>query len=337
MDVEVDNLRAALHWADRQRTSAVSAPTEEDHLTQVNGSLGLRLATALWPYWWTRGHLSEGRAWLERFLVDDRLTVGLPVDSAARREASSDLRARALAGAGILAAEQTDYATATALLEESMALRRGLGDSREDAQVLNTLGTVARDQGDYERATALFSESLKILQDNGDPRSVGATLTNLGEVARYRGDLDRAQALHDEGLTLFRWLNDQPGIATSLYNHGLIAQDRGERQRALALHQESLTLFHELGDMVGVAWSLEGLATVIGALGQPERAARLFGRAAALREAAGAPLPPAARDGYVRVLEVVRAQVGEAAFDGAWAEGMGLSVDRALDVAFAPA
>jgi non-specific serine/threonine protein kinase len=320
LETEIDNLRAALRWAqahDQRET-------------------GLRLGGGLWRFWWGHGHLSEGRAWLEGFLADKDDHVSEGADPARQTEALSDLRAKALAGAGILAAEQADYPRATARLEESLALRRALGDTRGGAEVLNILGTIARDQDQYERATTLFGECLEILRALGDIPGVATSLSNLGEVARYRGDLDRARALHDESLTMFRALGDKQSVATSLYNHGLVAHDRGDHERALALHQESLALFHAMGDTVGVAWSLEGLAGVNLALGAPERAARLLGTAAALRDALGAPLPPAARAAHGRVVAAVRTALGAEACDAAWAQGRSLSPEQAIDLALSP-
>jgi non-specific serine/threonine protein kinase len=339
LEAEVDNMRSALRWAREHAAMAVNAPappwppSADGNLVGNGAIVGLRLAAALWRFWWEHGYLGEGRTWLEDFLAAEEAHA----PRARETEASSGLRARALSGAGILAAEQADYEWATARLEESLALRRALGDTRGGAEVLNTLGTIARDQGDYVHATELLGESLEILQAVGDSQSVAATLSSLGEVARYRGDLDRAMALHDESFTMLRTLGDKQSIATSLYNRGLVAHDRGDHRRALALHQESLTLFHVLGDTVGVAWSLEGLAAVIGVLGQPERAARLFGTASALRSALGAPLPPAAQAGHDRTLTAVRASVAADTFDAAWAEGTAFSPEQAIAAALAPA
>jgi non-specific serine/threonine protein kinase len=335
LEADVDNLRAALRWAGGHATMVVVEPALPRLSAQDSdrASVGLRLAAALWRFWWEHGYLSEGRAWLGGFLADEAARA----QSRPRTEMSSSLRARALAGAGILAAEQADYGWATALLEESLALWRALGDTMGGAEVLNTLGTIARDQGDYARATRLFGESLEILRTAGDSQSVAATLNNLGEVARYRGELDQARALHDESLAMFRTLGDQQRIATSLYNCGLVAHDRGDHRRALALHQESLTLFHAAGDLVGMAWSLEGLAGVIATLGHAECTARLLGTASALRATVGAPLPPAAREGHERTLAAVRASLTAAAFDAAWAEGMAISPEQAIAAALAPA
>jgi hypothetical protein len=64
-----------------------------------------------------------------------------------------------------------------------------------------------------------------------------------------------------------------------------------------------------------------------------QRAARLFGAAAALREAIGAPLPPVEHAAYDRSVAALRAALPEAAFAAAWAEGRRMTVDQAIDTA----
>jgi hypothetical protein len=106
----------------------------------------------------------------------------------------------------------------------------------------------------------------------------------------------------------------------------------------LRLYTESLALFYAGGDRVGAAWSLEGLAGACGALGQLERAAHIFGAAATLREAVGAPVPPAARAAYDRALQAVRLELASRkgdAFAAAWERGRGMALDEAVDEACA--
>ena len=89
-------------------------------------------------------------------------------------------------------------------------------------------------------------------------------------------------------------------------------------------------MFGEAGDKFWMAVCLEGLAGVAAAQGQPVGAARLFGAAAALRGAIGAPMEPARRAAYERHLAATRAQLTEEAFATAWAEGRALTPEQAV-------
>ena len=62
------------------------------------------------------------------------------------------------------------------------------------------------------------------------------------------------------------------------------------------LLQEGLKLHHERGNTPGLIHCLETLGKVAASQGNAERAARLWGAAAALRDGAGAPLPPRQRN-----------------------------------------
>ncbi len=138
--------------------------------------MGLRLAGALWRFWYVRGHLSEGRRWLEGLLAEGDSTE----DSVGRSAA----RATALRGAGVLALYQGDDARAHALLEESLAQTAGSAYDRSAA--LHDLAKLAHLQGNYERATALCEESLALNRRHGITWSIASALVNLGRVARAR-------------------------------------------------------------------------------------------------------------------------------------------------------
>jgi predicted ATPase/Tfp pilus assembly protein PilF/DNA-binding XRE family transcriptional regulator len=268
LEAEHDNLRAALGWA-RERGP---------------GERGLRLAGALWLFWLTRGHLSEGRGWLEAALAGDG-------------SASPATRATALNGAGMLAYVQCDYPRATALHEEALALRRTLGDKQGIANSLLNLGLVAYRQGDYGRAAARHEESLKLARDLGDRRGIANSLSNLGHVAYRQGDYGRAAALYEESLALRRDLGDRAGIAecfeglavvaAALGSLGTVASDQRDCGRAADLLEESLTLFRDLGDTWGMAFSLNSLGDVAHQQGDYARAAALHEEALALQRALG--------------------------------------------------
>ncbi|MGH2344051.1 MAG: ATP-binding protein, partial [Chloroflexota bacterium] len=190
LTAEHDNLRAALSWSTAVETQRGSGP-----------ATGLRLAGALWRFWWMRGFPHEGRRWLEMTL-------------AAAGSAPAHLRARALAGAGVLAADQGDYTRARSLHEESLALWRTLGDMDNVAGALNNLGSAAQQQGDYRAARLLHEESLAFWRAQDNRPGIAGALNQLACIARDdQSDYARASSLLEESLALRRSLGDARGIA----------------------------------------------------------------------------------------------------------------------------
>jgi predicted ATPase len=238
---------------------------------------------------------------------------------------------------GNLAHDRGDLAQAQTLHEESLLLARKLGNKTGIAASLNNLGNVAHDRGDLARAAALHEESLLLAQELGHKWGVARSVGNLGTVARAQGDLARAQVLYEKALALRRELGDKPGMANSLSNLADLAHDQGDLAQAQALYEEALVLGSELGDKQGIAGCLEDLAAVAQAGQRPMRAARLFGAAAALREAIGAPLSASELAHLDRRVAEVRSHLGESAYAAAWAAGRALSWQAAVSEAMAPA
>ena len=311
LDREHDNLREALQTAvDRG---------EEEH--------GLRLVGALWRFWWTRGYLVEGASRLRSVLsVQGQSSPAAGSPSGPTRA----LRAQALHGLGVLLQEQGDYMEAEACHEQSLALRRALGDRRGVAFSLNSLGVLAMDQGEYPRAEALYEESLALKRELGDTRGISGTLNNLGIAVSAQGHAERAEALYQESLDLCRALDDQDGIAVALVNLALVALDRHDTAAAEALLNQSLALFLELGDQDGAVECLEGLAGVASLRGEPERAARLFGASTAVRTAIHTPWTRVEQQRYEPMIAETRRLLDEAAWAVAWAEGQGMRPEQVI-------
>jgi predicted ATPase/DNA-binding CsgD family transcriptional regulator len=340
LEAEHDNLRGALGWS----------------LDQQEAETAAQIGAAIWRFWLLRGHMSEGRSFLERALA------GLSGKDA--------VRAKALNVAAILASLQDDYTRARTLAEESLALSRELAERKQTGYALYILGRLARIEGNYGgavtffeeslalfrelgqqddialvlsdlgltvlnlgedvRATALCEESLAISRELGDPRAIASWLANLGMIVLARGDDQRAKELCEESLAIRRALGYKGGCAHTLTILGRIALHQGAYERATACYTESLTLRQETGEKEGIATALEGLAAVTGAQGQPARAAGLYGYAASLRTLLGAPLPPIDRPAYEQTVAALRAQLDEPTFLKTWTAGQAMTLEEAL-------
>lgn len=306
LDADHDNMRAALAWAGERADDG-----EET---------ALQLAGALWRFWWIRGHLAEGRRWMEGLL--------------GRGGGSAAVRARALNGGGNLAWGQGDYAQATAWYEESIVSWRQVGDAAGIARALSNLGMVLHEQGDPGGAQARYEESLALHRQQRDLNrwSIAATLNNLGRAVHEQGDRARAGALFAESLALKQEIGDSAGTAATLGNLADVASADGDYLHAATLYRDSVALYDALGDHGGIAFGCEGMAhmaaQVESAAADPLRAVRLLAAANALRTAADLPLPPAEHDHYYgQNLVNLRQALGDRVFEDAWAGGQALSVD----------
>jgi predicted ATPase len=251
LEAEHDNLRAALAW------SAGHDETET----------GLRLAGALLSLWWVRGHLSEGRAWIDRLLALQGV------------DARTAVRAKALNTAGILARRQGDLAVARQFLGESLAIGRELGDRWHVGALLAEIGYVTLCEGDRKSAEALLKESLKVNREVDNKPEVAGALGNLGHIARLQGDWDTARALYAEGLSIRKRLRDQHGIARSFQNLALLALDQGDYGTARARWEAALATNRELGFRSGQAENLQGLGRLAYLLGDLKAAQNLLDEA----------------------------------------------------------
>jgi predicted ATPase/DNA-binding CsgD family transcriptional regulator len=305
LEEEHDNLRAALQGA----------------VTRQESELALRLAGALAWFWYDRGHLREGRQWLDAVLADPEA-------------GPAALRAKALVGAGGIAHRQYDLGSAAAYLEAGLLLSRELGDVWHSALALINLGLVAHDQGDYAGARRLHEESLELYRATGDPWGIGTALNNLSWAALFEGDHMRARSMAEEALALRGTLGDTLGLANTLYTLGRVAQAEGDEAHARAFLAEAISLFRELGDRWGLAACLETLA-LADALsrrgeGHATRAARLWGAADAVREALGAPLTAGDRRIHERQQAAIRVRLGQERWHTAWSAGRALQLHEVL-------
>lgn len=340
LEAEHDNLRAALGWS----------------LEQQEAETAVQISAAIGRFWLLRGHMSEGRRWLERALS------GFSEKNA--------LRAKALNVAAILASLQDDYKAARTQVDESLALSRELGEKKQTGYALYILGRLSRVEGnyvgavnyfeeslalfrqldekhdmalalsglgltvlyleEYERATSLSEESLALSRELGDPRAIASWLTNLGIIMLARGMHTRAQELCEESLAIRKALAYKGGCAHTLTILGRIALAQGAYERATACYKESLTLRQETGEKEGIATALEGLAAVTRMQGQLVSAARLYGSAESLRTLLGAPLTPIDRPYYQQNVTAIRAQLDEPTFLKAWTAGQAMTLEEAI-------
>jgi predicted ATPase/class 3 adenylate cyclase len=299
------NFRAALSWC-----SSAGEP-----------ELELRLTAALAYFWWTRGHLREGRFWCGDALAK---TNG----------AATEAHAKTAAQASYLAYKQGDYEHARALAEEGLRVSLKAGTAASAAGALLTLGNVSFvADGDTDRADALYEEAAAAARAADDESLLAVVSSNRAAVALKRGEYQSAKAHAKDALALSEKIGDKWRIGDSLNQLGRIALQEDAIDEAARCFAKELRLAHERGSPEDVAQALDELAAVAVRRGGPERAARLCSAAAQLRRQVDAIASRPLEEVHRGTLIAVRDQLGDNRLRAATAEGEALSLDDAVGYA----
>jgi predicted ATPase/DNA-binding CsgD family transcriptional regulator len=229
------------------------------------------------------------------------------------------------------AIDQGEFMRARLMAEEGLALFRMSGDKRGIVYALLRLGRVYYfSQEDLASAYSLAEEALKISREVGYKWGMASSLGLLGQLILKQGDTIAAYSLLEEALVIRREIGYGWGIAWGLYSLGWVAFDQSDYSVAKALFEECLAILREWEDKEFLASGLEALGAVVSAQGDPIWAVQLWGAAEALREMIGAPIAPASRATYDRLVAEARAQLSEEIFAARWAEGRSMPPEQVL-------
>jgi non-specific serine/threonine protein kinase len=264
---EHDNLRVALRYG----LSAGAAP------------LAGRIGAAAWTFWKIRGHIAEGRDWLERILegsdglepaVLTEVLIGaaeLAVDQGDMRAGQGYLdRALALvsthsdaryvatitAKLASLPHKAGDLRAAVALKQEALAAARAAGDDWILGGVLSDLALLLEDLGDHRRAALLAEEAVELARRSANPYLIADATLSAGEIALNREDFEAARRLFEDASSHAETVGFGVIGAWALAYQGKLALATGVPQQARSLLERSLENFKELDYPIGASWAL---------------------------------------------------------------------------------
>jgi predicted ATPase/DNA-binding CsgD family transcriptional regulator len=343
LEAEFDNIRAALAFS-------VADPDSAEP--------GLRLAAGLRWFCHMRGHGGEVLEALNALL--ERPDARTP----------TQVRARALTASCHLRDRFADDSPVPSLAAEALTIARDLADDAVAADALSQLCWFRFQHGDSPAALADIDEAVGLARAAGDPRLIAEILGRRAVFTGETGDLDTARADQEEALTLSRAAGNNYRLAITLGNLGVDDLLAGQLRAARAHLQEASTLHDELGyQILSVALrqnlgfldlidgdpgearrhfldsldtcrvtgstslahgALLGLALAASADGDPATAATLHGVADEHAGRAFQALEAGLRD---RDHARLRAALGDAAFEAAYARGRTLSQADAIALA----
>ena len=311
LDKLAGEIRAALHWC----------------VTRGTARAGLRLVCGLEQWWRERGLAREGRLWLFR-LYGRMAETGERVDE---RVLADAYHVHSLqSGADGEHAEQLRYS------HQAEAAARRVGDPGLLARVLATRCWALFDLGELDSA----EQACRELIDWAGKQEVAAdalfAVYCLALLLRRRGALDEAAELLAAARAAEASRPAVRGRRTADHLLGMVALARGDLVAAhdhlvVALRSRMTYGFH-----TRACDSLAAMAVRCAAGGDPRTAARLFGAVNAARGRLRVP-QGGFGDYWSRQEAQVRSALGDAAFDREYADGGGLTLDQAVQLALSVA
>ncbi len=284
--------------------------------------LALRLVGARWEYWAITGDVAVPRRWAEDTL--NRLWTGDP-----------GIRAEAASAAGTLCWLLGDLDSAVRYHGEALELFRDSGNPSGVAWSTMCLAVQEANAGRFDAAEVTARAALELARTAGAPHVLAGCHVTLGVLAIYRGDDRAAQAHQLDALAISEDSGDHRAAAMALINLSDIAEGRGEWLQAAGFVRRALRNSRRVGDQVQALFGIEAMGELRLRLGAPVAAARLLGAAHRHRTSMAQPLDAHERAALDDILDEIRSAAGLVAFAVAWADGLELTLDAAIDEAMA--
>jgi predicted ATPase len=334
------------------RRAAGHAADDPDGTTQV-----LRFGAALKRYWMARSRDQEA------------LTLLLPVLDRPGARADPELFGTALLTAAI-AARRLDIAIARRRAEQAVKLARQL---HADPLLIESLGALsaiccyagepeqgllhgreavqrARQLGDdvllgvsldlyltcgpftgTAHAEQLFTEAIACTQRSGDHFFSHYLHSCAGIYALRAGDIPAARAHLQQASQAMRAIGAD--FFDLSINMGWVLRQDNDPDGARSSFQAGLRMSRRSGDRVGIAYASLGLACLAADTGNWHQAAVLHGVAQTFLDPTGQPWDELEARYRRDSLDKVRAHLGQDQFERAYAQGMALGLEEALDLA----
>jgi tetratricopeptide (TPR) repeat protein len=232
------------------------------------------------------------------------------------------------------------FEDAVPFARDAVALARASGEEWIIADALNNLGVALRSERDLAGSQRALEESLGLRRKIGDLEGVTAGLSGLALVALAEDDFGRAEVLFREAFEISDKRGDVFYDAARDVVFAYLAFGRREYDVATTRCVRALISSTEHGFQQFTAYALETLAGVAAVEGRLWQAARLLGAAVAISDRirggahTGERLSRVEYDwearAVTRALERARSAVGAQAWDAAVANGRSLRLDEAL-------
>jgi DNA-binding SARP family transcriptional activator/Tfp pilus assembly protein PilF len=261
----------ALAWYDSERVNIVAATRQAE--ASGRPDLAWRLATPLYILCNRRGN------WADCIAVH-RLAL-----ESAQQEGNRQAEAWVLNNLGDALGVIGD-SEAIELLEQSLAIRREIGDHLGEAQAVNNLADAYEELGRREEAVALLRRALDLNREVGNQYGEVVALGNLGAALVHLHRAEEAAPILEEACAAYAKM-DFRRAGYVLHSLGECYGSLGRDDEALDCLAQSVACHQAVGNRLQQAFTLKSLAAVQASRGLTAQARESRAQAAAIFDELG--------------------------------------------------
>jgi predicted ATPase/class 3 adenylate cyclase len=354
IQVEMDNLRAALEW---------SLQNNVEGMLDLAANIAMNLS-------WSGGQV-EGIAMLTAAL--DKFRALPPAENDIGRKREESLM-RACFSLGTISVGSGDIMLSRSALQEAIRIARQLGDKfmlgyslemfsnssifikAEDslpaaqegleifkelndnaglAMAYSNLSRWAAINGNFEESQKYLALLQEITKDIPLSFQSGILLLGLAYNARFLGQLETAKKYFEAGFKMFERVGHKGFMTVMTAEIAHVERAMGNYTKAKTTYQETIKVFKDLGNRPAVAHQLECFAMIAVVQEEPQRAAKLFAASETIRELTGHKRTDEEEAEEAQFTSRLRAMLTESEFNTLWAEGKSMAMEEAIQFALA--
>ncbi len=105
---------------------------------------------------------------------------------------------------------------------------------------------IHHDQGEYDKAREMYEQSLELKRELGDKSGIAQSLHQLGSIHLGQGEYDKAREMYEQALAAFEALGAKSEYASVLGQLGKLAEAEKDDKTALRNWLIAFSIFEEL-------------------------------------------------------------------------------------------